>query len=187
MCPALPETAATAAPLVAADPRRAFVALDACHREVQAQLQAVAGMLSRLDSHGLDRSVRETAATVVRFFDREARQHHQDEERLIFPPLLVSGAPEMVAHVHRLQQDHGWLEENWLELQPLLAAIADGHGWVDLDLLRSVIEVFDALYEDHIALEESLVYPQARALMDRALEGRGRRLAERRQAGTDAA
>ena len=184
MCPALPETALPRP--AAADPAHAFVALDACHRQVQEQLAALRAMLKRLDSHGLDRTVRETAGAAVRFFDSQARQHHQDEERVVFPPLLNSGSPELAQHVRRLQQDHGWLEENWLELQPLLAAIADGHGWVDLDLLRSVVEVFDALYEDHIALEESLVYPQARALMARALQGRGRRLAAQRAADRDA-
>lgn len=184
MCPALPDTAAQRSP--ATDPERTFVALDACHRRVQEQLVALGALLARLDSHGLDRTARDLAGTAVRFFDSEARRHHEQEERVVFPPLLASGAPELVQHVRRLQQDHGWLEENWLELQPLLAAIADGHGWVDLDLLRNVIEVFGALYDDHIALEESLVYPQARALMARAAEGRGRRLAAQRAAASDA-
>ena len=42
------------------------------------------------------------------------------EEQLVFPSLLADGDSEIVAHVQRLQQDHGWLEEDWLEIGPQL-------------------------------------------------------------------
>jgi hypothetical protein len=67
--------------------------------------------------------------------------------------------------VLRLQQDHGWLEEDWLELEPQLQAVAHGYSWYDIDSLRHGVGVFTALYHDHIALEESLIYPEAKAHM----------------------
>ena len=66
-------------------------------------------------------------------------------------------------HVKRLQQDHGWLEEDWLALQPPLSAIAEGYSWYDLDMLSHALPVFADLYQDHIELEESLIYPEAKA------------------------
>jgi hemerythrin-like domain-containing protein len=62
----------------------------------------------------------------------------------------------------RLQQDHGWLEEDWLELSPQLQAVAEGYSWYDLDTLRAGVPIFTELYRDHIALEESMIYPEAR-------------------------
>ena len=48
----------------------------------------------------------------------------------------------------------------------------------DIDLLRAAIPVFTELYLDHIDLEESLIYPEAkRVLSQRAQAGQGRKLA----------
>jgi hypothetical protein len=80
----------------------------------------------------------------------------------VFPGLLASGDAELVQHVRRLQQDHGWLEEDWLELAPQLEAIGQGYNWYDLAMLRHALPVFTALYVDHIGLEESLIYPEAK-------------------------
>ena len=104
-----------------------------------------------------------------------ARQHHADEERVVFPGLLKSPDATLVQHVLRLQQDHGWLEEDWLELEPQLQAVAEGYSWYDLDTLRAALPIFEDLYRDHIALEESLIYPEARRqrqLADAAAAGR---------------
>ena len=59
----------------------------------------------------------------------------------------------------------GWLEEDWLELSPQLQAVAEGYSWYELDTLRQAVEVFAGLYQEHIALEESLIYPEARRQM----------------------
>ena len=56
--------------------------------------------------------------------------------------------------------------ENWLEIAPSLAAAADGHQWFDPLVLRQQLGLFTQLYLDHLALEETLAYPQARALIN---------------------
>jgi hemerythrin-like domain-containing protein len=80
----------------------------------------------------------------------------------VFPPLLGSPDADLVQHVMRLQQDHGWIEEDWLELAPQLQAIAEGHNGYDIDFMRAAVPVFTELYRDHIALEETIVYPASR-------------------------
>ena len=105
-----------------------------------------------------------TAKEIHAFFAGGARQHHVDEEQFVFPSLLSSGNAELVQHIQRLQQDHGWLEEDWIELSPQLQAVSEGYSWYNLDELRHSVSVFAALYHDHIGLEESLVYPEARRL-----------------------
>lgn len=143
-----------------------FEALDETHAAVLQHLKQLEALMKRLDANGADESARDTARVIRDFFDRTARHHHAEEERVVFPPLLAAGNADIAQHVRRLQQDHGWLEEDWHELQPHLDAIADGVGYVDPDLIREAVTVFGALYLEHIALEESLVYPAARRLAE---------------------
>jgi hemerythrin-like domain-containing protein len=161
-----------------------FDVLDVCHRQMIFTLGKLAALVSALQSRGPDAEVRALAAEIVRFFSTTSHDHHEDEERHVFPKLLATGEPELVQAVQRLQQDHGWLEEDWLELSPHLAAVAAGQSWYDLDLLREGADVFIALLHEHIALEESLVYPSARAQLRVSERGEmGREMSARRRAG----
>ncbi len=63
------------------------------------------------------------------------------------------------AQVQRLQQDHNWIEEDWLELEPHLQAVAQGWGPGNLDYLRPALTEFTALYREHLAVEEALLHP----------------------------
>jgi hemerythrin-like domain-containing protein len=163
--------------------RDGFEVLDACHREILRTLNQLDSLVLRLGSGGPDAQARAMAGEIVRFFANTARQHHEDEERHVFPNLLNSGDPDIVQAVQRLQQDHHWLEADWRELGPQLDAVAGGQSWTDVDVLREGAEVFAALLHDHIALEESVIYPQARArLRAGELREMGREMAARRRA-----
>jgi len=136
--------------------------LDRTHREIVEMLARLHLLVEKLEVRGVDDGVRKLAHDICQFFDEPARPHPAAEEELVFPALLSSGDPELVQHVERLQQDHGWLEQDWLELAPQLRAVADGQSWYDIDVLRSGVPVFTELYRDHIALEETVVYPASR-------------------------
>jgi hemerythrin-like domain-containing protein len=140
----------------------AMEALDQTHAQMLVVLDNLARLMDHLERDGVDTAARDSARTICAFFNDHARQHHADEERQIFPKLLESGDAELVQHVQRLQQDHGWLEEDWIELSPQLQAVSEGYSWYDLDTLRAAVGIFADLYHDHIGLEESLIYPQAR-------------------------
>lgn len=152
-----PRPARAAAPALPA-----FESLDRAHREVLKVLEDFDQLLRHVDENGPDGIARESARHIQAFFGGPAREHHAEEEARIFPGLLASGDAELVQHVKRLQQDHGWLEEDWIELSTQIEAIADGYNWYDLNMLRHALPVFTGLYREHIALEESLVYPAAR-------------------------
>ena len=71
------------------------------------------------------------------------------------------------------------MDVDWKELSP---AIAENRGGYDLEVLREGVEIFTALSHDHIALEESCIYPQARNRLGSAeLKQMGREMAERRR------
>ena len=148
-----------------ADGFDAFEPLDACHRETVRMLEELAMLAARVETLGVDTRCRAAAQTIDRYFSTTLRQHHADEETHVFPALAAGGDPEIAQAVARLKQDHAWLRADWRVLSPLVRALADGQSWVDLDVLRDGVEVFSTLARDHIALEESLIYPQARSRM----------------------
>ncbi len=153
-----------------------FVALDACHQQIQMHLAELAALLAQMEDAGLDAKAQRQAGAIEVFFSSTARQHHAEEEKNVFPPLLLSDDDELVAAVHALHQDHGWIEENWIELGPQLRAIALGNNWFDVDEFKHGAQVFLTLCHDHIALEESLVYPEAKARLAQSLANRVKRV-----------
>jgi hemerythrin-like domain-containing protein len=186
----LQEIAMTAMPLArTAAPTRAavrspqpFEVLDACHQQILTALDRMHELVEHLEAHGVDATAQGMAKDIYIFFNETARHHHLDEEKHVFPALLNSGDEALVRHVLHLQQDHGWIEEDWLELAPQFEAMAAGYCWYNIDQLNHALPVFTALYHDHMALEESLAYPEAKARIAKwELQGMGREMAQRRR------
>lgn len=158
-----------------------FSFMDECHREIQRQLVELRELVEEFDSGGRSPAVDGRADKVLKWFSEQARQHHLDEEKHVFPVLLASGDAEIIQAANRLIQDHGWLEEDWIEIEPALSAAAEGYSWFDPTVLRHAVDVFEQLYLDHIVLEEELAYPQARSrIAPGELEAMGREMAKRR-------
>ena len=159
-----------------------FDVLDGCHRQVVVALEQMHALLDHLEAKGVDGRAQSMARDIFQFFMNTAREHHLDEERHVFPALLRSGRADLIDATLRLQQDHGWIEEDWLELAPQFESIAAGYHWFNLEQLRLAVPVFQALYQDHIALEESLIYPEAKDRISAwDLQGMGREMAQRRK------
>jgi len=141
-----------------------FHALDACHRQIGEQLGRLERLVEHLEACGVDARAQDEARAIEHFFSGTSQAHHLDEEAKVFPALLASADEALVATVRMLQQDHGWIEEDWLAIAPQLRAIASGYSWYDPAELRHAIEVFLELCREHIQLEESIVYPEAKAI-----------------------
>lgn len=157
--------------------------LDVCHRQMRFALGKLSALMTRLVRHGADAEAQALAEEIVAFFSTTVREHHEDEERHVFPRLLAGGDPQVVEAVVRLQQDHDWLEESWMDLSSHLAVVARGQPWYDVDRLREGAVAFAALLHDHVALEESCIYPQLRArLQPGERREMGREMARRRRA-----
>jgi hemerythrin-like domain-containing protein len=139
-----------------------FADLDETHRQILqilADLERLPGLLTQPASGSEAAALAERACS---FFGGAARQHHEAEETFVFPSLLEGAGAELRAHVQRLQQDHHWFEEDWLELEPHLQAVAQGWREEHLPFLRDALPEFTALQHEHIALEESVIYPEAK-------------------------
>ena len=145
-----------------AAPASAFDALDVCHRNTALALGRLAALITQLSRGDPDDAARELARSILDHFNVEMREHHGDEELHVFPALAAKADARMADTLARLRQDHSWIEQDWVELAPHLDAVANGQSWYDLDVLREGSGIFTALCHAHVALEESLIYPQAR-------------------------
>jgi hemerythrin-like domain-containing protein len=102
----------------------------------------------------------------------------------VVPALLRDGAATMVKLVQRLQMQHAWFEKHWVTLVPHLDALARGYR-PDLDVFSRLIQQLTAMYEEHMTLEDSLAYPQAKAqLSPQDLRIMTREMAQRRHKST---
>ncbi len=143
--------------------------LAACHLRVQSQCQTLLRLLPHVAAHGADAQAREAAIAVMRYFDTAARQHHEDEERDLFPALLDSMAGSDAVCLRELSDalvaDHRALEQHWRQLRRVLEPVAAGTA---ATLATDPVQTFVGLYDRHIAREEAELLPMAARLLDDA-------------------
>lgn len=156
-----------------------FGMLDACHDRVERMIELLGKLRAHLLDKGCDADARQAARDVMRYFDIAGPAHHADEEKHVFPALLAAG--RLVAEVQRLQRDHVEFEAAWSRVRPALARVGDG-TWVGMSMHEeAALSSFATIYERHLPLEEGVVFPAARELMDEErLTLMGREMAQRR-------
>jgi hemerythrin-like domain-containing protein len=155
-------------PMSASSEPLGFETLDACHQQIHTHLNELAALARHIEVAGVDAKAQQQAGAIETFFSETSRQHHAQEETHVFPVLLASGDTVLETAVRSLQQDHGWLEENWIELAPQLRAIASGNNWFEISEFQHDVQVFLDLYHDHLMIEETVVYPEAKTRLARA-------------------
>lgn len=139
-----------------------FEFLDDTHKRIHSKLIRLREIIETPHFPALKQDEKLTLESICRFFDKEAREHHLDEELHVFPVLHASHDAGVRDLANQLQLDHGWLEENWLELSPQLKAVINQNSWFDETEIAHGLNVFEMLYAEHMQLEETLAYPNAR-------------------------
>jgi iron-sulfur cluster repair protein YtfE (RIC family) len=160
--------------------------LSDCHRRIEKFLDQLLAITAELKGATLDASRQAAMETALRYFQRAAPLHTQDEEASLFPRLRAmetDEAREALKALDALESDHRAADEAHAEIDSL------GWKWVEdgslpedeaarlLNLLTTLREV----YRKHIAVEDNQVFP----LAGRGLEGSelallGREMAVRR-------
>jgi pyridoxamine 5'-phosphate oxidase len=136
-----------------------------CHDRIRKQLktlQQLAGPAG--DQAGAD-AVRQAAAAVLRYFEKAAPQHHEDEEQDLLPMLAASARGADAALLTELTpqvlQEHHEMDAVWQRLQPQLAALAEGRPG---KLAGADVEQYSQLYLRHMEKEENHIAPMAKRL-----------------------
>lgn len=157
--------------------------LTACHERVQRTLGLLGRLIAHVDNNGHDAQSRSAASDVLRYFDLAAPLHHQDEELHVFPRLLARGDATQRATVQRLQAEHRRMEEDWALLRTALLRWREPACTEGVDVpTREAAARFTALYAEHLATEDTLVFPAARALTPEGqLDPMGAEMQARRQ------
>ncbi|MFO0590046.1 MAG: hemerythrin domain-containing protein [Polyangiaceae bacterium] len=154
-----------------------FDLLMECHARIR-RFTSMAEWLSHATTtaqdpdHGSpDDAIRDTAAMVVRYFTVALPSHSADEDRSIAPRLLSRALPGDVAEgLARMAEQHVAIEALVHELVPSWRAIAEDSGALP-DQAASMsgrVERLRGLWDVHLHIEESSVFPFARACLPAA-------------------
>ncbi len=136
-----------------------------CHGRIRKQLATLEKLLEHLPQHGADEQARQAASAVLRYFDKAAHLHHDDEEQDLIPMLRATAQGDDAAILQALAptilQDHKDMDALWQDLHEQLTAIAEGTGAV---LSESQVRRFVASYTSHMEREEANIAPMAMRL-----------------------
>jgi len=153
------------APTPAAEPIAGF---SRCHEGILAQLEALAGLPALLDPAARARQV---AEETMRLFRAAVYEHHQEEERELFPAVLASAAAgaertQVQTIVRQLTEEHRDVETRYERLEPVLKRVAKGHApQVDHAELAADIRRLVQQYEGHARYEETDFLPLAERIL----------------------
>lgn len=144
--------------------------LSDCHRRIERFL----GVLEKLarDRRGgtLGDQERIALATSLRYFRESAPKHTADEEESLFPRLRTAGGADVATLFERigaLEKDHETAEMAHREVDQLGTRwLQDGSLPSDKAArLAALLAELTGLYARHIAIEDSEVFPTAKAML----------------------
>lgn len=136
-----------------------------CHDRIRKQLATLEKLLPHLAAHGADEQARQAAAAVLKYFDKAAHLHHDDEEQDLVPMLarVAQGADAALLDqlVPTILDEHRQMDGMWQNLHEELTAIAAGSAAV---LSAATVQKFGAMYLAHMEREEANIAPMAKRL-----------------------
>ena len=153
--------------------------LSDCHRRIEmflGTLQAVAAIAGQAPSD----ETRQALVTALKYFREAAPKHTADEEESLFPRMRQMGSQDIQSALSKLQH----LEGEHRRADTLHAAVDRiGNEYLgnqalpeeDLLTFRNAIAELALLYQKHILLEDTLIFPVATRLLsptDKAAIGR---------------
>lgn len=133
-----------------------------CHGRIRKQLATLDKLLAHLPEFGADEQARQAAGAVLKYFEKAAHLHHDDEEQDLIPMLRAVAQGEDAATLQALApvilQDHKDMDALWQDLHEQLSAIAEGHA---ATLSAGAVQRFTQRYLAHMEREESTLAPMA--------------------------
>lgn len=161
--------------------------LVACHARIR-RFKALALRLGSPEGRAAPAAeVTEAARTLIAYFSRALPLHAQDEDESLAPRLraaaTVARGSEVSESLARMTAEHGPLEAAIAALVPLWSRLVTGPGEIAAMLpeLGAAAATMDGLWTPHLAAEEAVIFPAARALLSGdELEGVSREVRARR-------
>lgn len=140
-----------------------------CHDRIRKQLATMTKLLEHLPAHGADKDAQQAAQSVLNYFIKAAPLHHEDEEINLLPELQVTARDEDAALLANLLpkilSQHEDMAAQWQQLEKQLSAIATASA---ASLSVGAVQDFQALYSEHMQIEETQIAPMAKRLFSEA-------------------
>jgi hemerythrin-like domain-containing protein len=160
--------------------------LSDCHRRVESFLRALLLVTEQARGGELDARQREALETALRYFREAAPKHTADEEESLFPRMRELGdaaTREALAKIDALEADHEAAKVSH-DVAEILGQrwLAEGRlGDADVKQLENALKHLHSIYEHHIAVEDTEIFPLAgKVLPSQKLAEVGREMALRR-------
>lgn len=163
-------TPATAAPAEATEAATPIAGFSRCHEGILQHLSSMAGLPALADAAAQARKV---AEATQRFFRAAVYEHHQEEERELFPAVLASATrgaehDQVQAIVRQLTQEHREVEAAFEALEPSLKRLAKGHeAPLSGPDFAAPVQALVTRYEEHARYEENEFLPLAERILGR--------------------
>ena len=141
-------------------------AFNNCHVGILSHLSTLGELPALLEPAARARRI---AAETLKFFRDVVYEHHQEEERELFPAVLASAVrgderDRVQAIVDRLTREHRAVEAAWSRLEPGLKDVAKGH---DSKVHGEDIAELVRTYEAHARYEEQEFLPLSQTILGR--------------------
>jgi hemerythrin-like domain-containing protein len=139
-----------------------------CHRRIEHFLAVLVLVADRAAGRALTSEESAAVHAALQYFHKGGQRHNADEEESLFPRLRDAARADGFNEIEGLESDHrdaGHLHE---EVEKLY------HSWTqssalsrpDQAELASTTQRLKRLYDEHIRLEEQVVFPRAAKLLN---------------------
>jgi hemerythrin-like domain-containing protein len=139
-----------------------------CHRQIEYFLKILCVVVERATSRALTKEEVTALESALQYFRVGGQRHNADEEESLFPRLRAELTFCSVEEVDGLEGDHRASNDLHAQVEKLYKRwIADGclSGEDTRHLLTATLRL-NHLYEEHIKVEEGIVFPHAAEVLD---------------------
>ncbi len=140
-----------------------------CHRRIESFLQILCVVAERAKGRELSQEEAAAVQSALQYFRSGGIRHSADEEESLFPRLRGELAAEMLQELGRLEGDHRDANQLHQAVDALYSKWINSSRLSDEDERQILSDTrrLEHLYEDHIQVEERVVFPRAAQVLDR--------------------
>jgi len=154
-----------------------------CHRRIEHFLHILCMVAGRAHRRGLTDEEKEAVEAALHYFHVGGQRHNADEEESLFPRLRAARAVSELGDLSGLESDHQRASQLHAEVEDLY------RRWVAMGRLQpedeqrilAATDQLKRLYQEHIRIEEQVVFPRAAEALDgQAIAAMGQEFRARR-------
>ena len=139
-----------------------------CHRRIERFLHVLCTVANRARNRALTDEEVIAVQSSIQYFRVGGLRHTADEKESLFPRLRAKSIAGNFEEIGGLENDHRHANDLHTTVDALYTAwiAADHLNSEDEQRLRSATEQLKHLYQEHIQVEEKIVFPRAAEMLD---------------------